>query len=136
MITLERCAYTPIGTFGQIIMPEFTCYTVERPWADNKPRESCIPCGEYSLARDRYHRGGYDCYTLQGVPNRTLIKIHVGNTMDDLLGCIAPGRSLGCVYGKWAVTSSRDAFGELMQMLDAMGGNLSLRVCNTEALSC
>jgi hypothetical protein len=53
-IVLERFAYTPIGSFGRLMFPEFQCYTVERPWLDNKIRESCIPEGEYALKLGMY----------------------------------------------------------------------------------
>jgi len=86
---------------------------------DNKPRESCIPEGSYKLKLGEYHRGGYPAYEVMDVPNRSLIKIHIGNTIDDVVGCIAPGKALGYIERKWAVTGSKKAFGEFM---DAMGG--------------
>jgi len=114
LVTLERFAYTPFGTFGRIIIPEFECYTVERPWLDNKPRVSCIPEGEYRLVLGSYNRGGYPAYEVMDVPGRSLIKIHIGNTIDDVIGCIAPGKALGYLERKWAVTSSKKAFAEFM----------------------
>jgi hypothetical protein len=114
IITLERFAYTPMGTFGKIMFEEFECFTVERPWLDNKVRQSCIPEGSYSIKLGMYNRGGYLAYEVMDVPGRSLIKIHVGNTMDDIVGCIAPGKSLGSLGGKWGVTSSKKAFKEFM----------------------
>lgn len=113
-IILERFAYSPYGVFGKIIFPEFECFTVERPWLDNKPRESCIPEGRYRLKLGMYNRGGYPAYEVMDVPNRSLIKIHIGNTIDDIVGCIAPGKSLGYLERKWGVTSSKKAFKEFM----------------------
>lgn len=117
-ITLERFAYTPMGTFGKLTMPEFSCYTVEKPWRDNKPFVSCIPEGEYDLKLGMYNRGGYPAYEVMNVPNRILIKIHVANTMDDVLGCIGPGLALGYVENKWAVTSSKAALKTFMEAMD------------------
>lgn len=117
-VLLERIAYTPLGTFGRIIMDEFECFTVERPWLDNKPRQSCIPEGTYDLLLGRYNRGGYPAYEVMNVPNRSLIKIHIGNTIDDIVGCIAPGKALGFLERKWAVTSSKKAFQEFMTVMD------------------
>lgn len=114
---LVRFAYTPFGTFGRLSVPEFQCFTVERPWLNNVPRESCIPEGDYEMVLGRFNRGGYPAYELIGVPGRSLIKIHRGNTMDDVLGCIALGRSLGWVANKWAVISSRVAFGQFMGIM-------------------
>ncbi len=120
IVTLERFAYTPYGAFGKLMMPEFECYTVERPWLDNKPRESCIPEGEYGLKLGMYNRGGYAAYEVMDVPNRSLIKIHVGNTIDDVIGCIAPGKALGYLEKKWSVSSSRKAFKEFMRAMDGV----------------
>ena len=58
-VLLERFAYSPMGTFGVLTVDDFECYTVERPWLDNKPRESCIPEGVYRLELGMYNRGGY-----------------------------------------------------------------------------
>ena len=120
MITLERFAYTPMGTFGRLLFDEFECYTVERPWLNNKPRESCIPEGTYPLKLGVYNRGGYPAYEVLNVPNRSLIKIHVGNTIDDVIGCIAPGKDLSFLDGKWGVTGSRKAYNELMSSLNGI----------------
>ena len=117
-ILLERFAYTPMGAFGRLMFPEFQCFTVERPWLDNKARESCIPEGEYALRLGMYNRGGYQAYEVMGVPDRDLIKIHIGNSIDDVIGCIAPGKSLGYVHGKWAVTQSKVAFREFMTAME------------------
>jgi hypothetical protein len=117
-VLLERFAYTPFGVFGKFIIPEFECYTVERPWRDNIARESCIPEGEYELQLGMFNRGGYQAYEVMNVPDRSLIKIHIGNTVDDVIGCIAPGKALGYLERKWAVTSSRNAFREFMAAMD------------------
>ncbi len=125
-IILQRFAYTPMGTFGKIMFEEFECFTVERPWLDNKARESCIPEGTYPLKLGMYNRGGYPAYEVMDVPGRSLIKIHVGNTMDDIIGCIAPGKSLGYVGGKWGVTSSKKALQEFMKAM----GEIELSTLN------
>jgi hypothetical protein len=117
-VQLERFAYTPFGTFGRLYIPEYQCFTVERPWLNNEPKESCIPVGVYKMLLSFYNRGGYPAYELLDIPGRSLIKIHVGNTMDDLLGCIAPGKALGFIERKWAVTSSKKAFKEFMMAMD------------------
>ncbi|MFT0140767.1 DUF5675 family protein [Alcanivoracaceae bacterium MT1] len=134
-LTLKRFCYSPMGTFGRLELPSGAeLFTVERPWVGNRTRESCIPEGWYPLRmRDsgvvsrstggEYSRGWEVC----DVPDRTWIMIHPGNTKDDLLGCIAPGLGLGNVAGKWAVTSSRDAFRRLMGEL-AAGDEWGLRV--------
>ena len=126
-LTLQRFAYSPIGTFGRFILPSGReVYTVERPWVGNRPTVSCIPEGRYTLrqrdsavvsrtTRGAYQRGWEVC----DVPGRSLIMIHVGNTMDDLAGCIAPGNRLGYVGNRWAVLNSRETFDILMHELAA-----------------
>lgn len=123
-LTLERFAYTPQGTFGRITVGNQQWFTVERPWLGNKAGVSCIPEGVYTMglresAVVKRTTGGATTkgWEVTGVKGRSLIMIHVGNTMDDLEGCIAPGKTLGTVGGKWAVQSSRAAFDELMAAL-------------------
>jgi hypothetical protein len=118
-ISLERFAYSPMGTFGRFrIGEEFSCFTVERPWEGNKPNESCIPEGEYILERAVYHRGGYACYEVMAVPGRSLIKIHIANTMLDVYGCIGLGRALGFIDDLWAVKQSKLTFALFMDTMD------------------
>lgn len=118
---LQRFAYTPMGTFGRLTVGDQSWFTVERPWLNNKPGISCIPEGTYPLKLrtsgivSRTTSGNYSKgWEVTKVPGRSLIMLHIGNTMDDLEGCIAPGKSLGVVQGKWAVQLSRLAFDELM----------------------
>jgi hypothetical protein len=121
---LMRFAYTPNGTFGRLVVGGKEFYTVERPWKDNQSNVSCIPEGRYTLRmRDsgvvtRSTGGAYSRgWEVTNVKGRSFIMIHPGNTVDDLQGCIAPGKQLGVVNGKWAVASSRPAFDELMSIL-------------------
>lgn len=126
LVTLERFAYTPFGTFGRLAVDGFQCYTVERPWLNNKVGQSCIPEGEYELSPGRFNRGGYRAYQLMDVPGRSLIKIHIGNTMDDVIGCIAPGMSLGYLNNKWGVTNSKTAFDRFMDVMDGEKGRVEI----------
>ena len=106
-----------MGTFGRLSAAGNVWITVERPWADNARDVSCIPEGVYTVRRDYYHRGGYEAFEIENVPNRSEIKIHIGNTMDDVSGCIAIGTDLGWVHGKWAVTHSKIAFHAFMHAM-------------------
>lgn len=125
-VLLERFAYTPYGTFGRLIVDHFQCYTVERPWANNKVRKSCIPEGKYKLKLGMYNRGGYRAYELLDVPDRSLIKIHVGNTIDDVVGCIATGRELGFLRHKWGVIHSQFAFDAFMTNMSGEDGEIEI----------
>ena len=134
-LELIRDTYSrDMGTFGKLSVFDgesnklFECDTVERPWANNTPNISCVPCGTYAVRPCRFHRGGYDALQLVDVPNRSLILIHKGNTMMDVQGCIAVGRARGVVSGMWAVTNSADAFGALMEIAPEFGANPPLRI--------
>lgn len=124
-ITLERFAYSPVGVFGLLTLDDgWSCYTVERPWEGNRPSVSCIPEGTYPLRKREspiVHRtsGGQFGYGWEvcEVPGRSLIMLHPGNTMEDVEGCISPGKNLGYVSGVWAVTNSRNTFEDLMHRL-------------------
>ena len=112
---LIRYGSTPMGTFGTLQLGGRQWFTVERPWAQNKPRESCIPAGWYPLRLGTFHTGGYPAYELSDVPGRSQVKIHKANLASEVEGCIALGKSLGVVKGEWAVLQSADAFDEWMQ---------------------
>lgn len=134
-LTLTRFCYSPMGAFGRLALPSgLELFTVERPWLNNRVQESCIPEGDYTLRMrqsgvvQRSTGGEFTHgWEVTGVPGRTFIMLHPANTMDDLQGCIGPGRGLGYVGGKWAVTSSRDAFRDLMGELAPMD-EWSLRI--------
>jgi len=107
MIVISRFGYTPMGTFGLLTCPEFSCFTLEPPWINNTPYLSCIPVGEYLTQRTLYTRGDYTTLELMNVPGRSHILLHAGNTIEDTEGCIMPGRRLGFCDSLWAITDSR-----------------------------
>lgn len=119
-ITIERFAYTPQGTFGQLKVGDFECYTVERPWLHNKRNVSCIPEGWYELYYSRYNRGGYDAYEIKHCTGRSEILIHIGNISDNVEGCIAVGQRLGSLAKQWAVINSSKAFKYFMKEMDGV----------------
>lgn len=128
---LERIAYTSRGTFGRFQVRDpggslVELWTVERPWLGNAPKISCIPEGTYQLERSFFHRGGYPAYEIKGVPGRSRILFHVGNTMEDVEGCVAVGLDLGVVGSRWGVVHSREAFRRLMQALAERPGSLAV----------
>lgn len=125
LITLERFSYADDGTLGVLTIGDLELFTVERPWLANQPRVSCIPEGIYDLGMryspvvKRSSGGKYsEGWEVKDVPDRSYIMFHPGNTMDDLLGCISPGLSVGRINGKPAVLSSRAAFDKLMAALE------------------
>ena len=126
-VLLERFAYSPMGTFGILTVDDFFCYTVERPWLDNIARESCIPEGAYGIELGMYNRGGYPAYEIMDVPDRSLIKMHRGNNMNDVVGCVAFGETLGFYEGLWSVMNSGKAMGKFMEAMDGENGQIIIK---------
>jgi len=116
LLTLERFAYSPRGSFGRLTGEGLDLFTVERPWAGNARKLSCIPEGLYTCRRVMSPRFG-DTFEVTDVPGRSHILFHPANTMDELEGCIAPGLSLGCLDGQWSVVSSRAAMSAFFRAL-------------------
>jgi len=129
VLTLERYTYGSSGTIGRLSINEgeFECFTIERPWVGNMVSISCIPESVYPVILSRFHRGDYDCYEVLSVKNRTLIKFHIANTMEDLMGCIAPGLDLGRINGLPAVTNSSQCFGQFMNYMNGENGILHIK---------
>lgn len=132
------------------------CYTLERPWLDNKSDDkstlindsSCIPAGDYFIKWTL--SPGFKKYTFEifDVSNRFGIRIHAANVVDELLGCIAPASFIpfpppkggikhtnGKVY-KYYASGSSDALKKLESILPKEGCILSIKdapkVCNVE----
>ena len=103
IITLSRTHEEDGFTLGKIELPcGWTCDTVELPWRDNEQDVSCIPQGEYWLEKRtvggyyaRYkERWGHEfSIWVRGVPDRTYILIHTGNSTEDTAGCVIVGQA-------------------------------------------
>lgn len=99
-LLLTRTERTPDGTFGELQVLAgglLALKTCEDDWKDNERSESCIPAGRYVLQRTIYRKHGYETFEVTGVPNRSRILIHAGNTEEDTMGCILVGLRLGPV---------------------------------------
>ena len=114
-ILIERFAYSPMGTFGHLTGAG-TFFTVERPWANNAERISCIPEGTYRCQRGVFPKFK-ETFQVMDVPGRSAILFHIGNTMVDFEGCIGVGTELGYVNECWGVTNSRTAYARFMEAL-------------------
>lgn len=110
IIIMERWAKTPEGVAGRL--GPWT--TFELPDRGNRRGVSCIPAGQYTCRRRRYHAGGYDTWEIQGVPGRDHILFHKGNRVRDTEGCVLLGKRLGTLGGELAVLQSGEAFDEFM----------------------
>jgi len=125
--TLKRAeVHDRAPTRGAIVINGETFCTLERPWLNNKPFMSCIPPGEYEV---RWHKSPSkgECWKLHGVPNRSEILIHVGNSVDDTEGCILVGEThdywgridetTGKSYNIPVVSQSRAALKRMSELL-------------------
>lgn len=131
-LQLLRTERTADGTFGLLTLPGYTLHTCEDDWKDNQPSESCIPAGTYRLHRTIYQRHGYETFEVTGVPGRSRILVHPGNTEEDTQGCVLVGLRRGLlavhdeddpahpVVRKRAVVASAEAFRRFMGTLAAV----------------
>jgi len=111
---LIRTTTSDQGTGGMLIMNNFSCYTLELPWRDNRQSISCIPPGEYKVIQRISPKYG-KIYWVTKVPNRSYILIHSGNYAGDrskgykthVAGCILLGQKMGTLGGQKAVLNSR-----------------------------
>jgi hypothetical protein len=86
--------------------------TLELPNKNNQQRKSCIPEGTYTCKPYKSPTKG-SVYLLENVPNRSMIEIHIANTVKDILGCIAVGIDFGKLDGLPAVIGSTKAMAQL-----------------------
>jgi hypothetical protein len=137
-IQLTRFAYTPIGTFGELIIDgKHFCFVVEEVWHANRPSipgkqtGSCIPVGNYICRRGHFPRHG-NTFEVLNVPGRSAILFHSGNTVEDIEGCLALGNRLGYLKGKWAVMESAGIDGGYTRfMLELSNGSeFELKIVN------
>jgi len=98
-VILRRFRSDEVGTFGTLEIDNVVFFTVEKPWKDNKPFESCIPEGEYSLMPHKSNKygnvlaivGGTVSHYKDGGFERYACLIHTANYPHDVEGCIGLG---------------------------------------------
>lgn len=127
LLLLNRTFQDNRVTLGELTVADdpdqFKFYTLERPWLNNAKNKSCIPDGTYQCKKDIYYGGDgpggkkkdYPSYLIMNVPGRTQIKIHKGNYVKDVVGCVALGSSMD--IKKPAVWSSAIAYNKFMQSM-------------------
>ena len=107
VIELVRFYLGELRTIGRFTYEYEDYYTIERPWKDNTPFISCIPDGVYTVERRHSVKFGRDMWTVLDVDGRTHILLHIGNTEDDVVGCIGVS---SCLYSTLTgVGRSKDA---------------------------
>lgn len=125
-LTLLRGKSPPGCTFGNLYSGdgEWVCVTLEEPWRDNADNISRVPAGTYPWFKRVSPKRGYEVVELRDVPNRENVQIHIGNTVEDTLGCILVGSAKG--EGE-NITGSRLAFQKLMaELKDTPEGTIQI----------
>lgn len=133
-LVLQRYNYAETETEGRLwLNDDDYLYTLERPWVAGEPGgvpfESCVPNGTYELV-PHSRPNGHEVYALRnhslrvyytqedwrnaGRIGRYLILIHIGNYVDDVVGCIAPGLSRTIYNNRRMVGSSTRAMSRIM----------------------
>lgn len=89
---IVRDHMTDSPTTGEMLIEgEHFCYTLEDPWINNAPNISCIPEGQYFVKLLYSPHFGRPYPHILGVPGRSGILIHSGNTDSDTQGCVLVG---------------------------------------------
>lgn len=92
LLTLTRRIMSLSFTAGDLAVDRRLCAnTLELPWRNNEPRTSCIPAGTYRVRLSFSPRFLRTLPELLGVPGRSGIRMHPGNTVSDTSGCILVG---------------------------------------------
>lgn len=125
MLLLRRISSDEEGTFGEMFDEEGhkLAVTCERPDNGNQAM-GCIPIGDYKATRFQSPHNG-DVFLVHDVPDRAMIEIHRGNTIDDTEGCILVGAAFGEVNSKKGVVGSRAA---LERLQDKFPTGFDLRI--------
>lgn len=126
-VLILRGPSTEHGTFGRLLTAGFECYTLERPWLDNKSSVSSIPAGKYTCLWTYSPRFKKRVYLVDGVPARSGIRIHPANLSSQLNGCIALGEKLGVIAGVPAVLSSQPAVRQFETLMDGLTFTLEIK---------
>lgn len=113
---LKRVALTPDATFGVLLDFDGVPFavTLELPWRENQPNQSCIPTGFYQCRRVDSPKFGLT-FEVTGVPGRKHILFHPGNLPADTSGCILVAEEYAQINGRAGVAQSRRAFEEFLQ---------------------
>lgn len=141
---LIRFAYLSSCTLGWLTFGPLKLATIERPWIPDpdgpggQPRESCIPDATYQIQpwnSAKFPNTFILVNNAAGVylqpylipPNqkhgRSAILIHIGNTVNDVVGCIA----VGTEHSGHSVINSRIAMERLRSVLGQGNHQLSVR---------
>lgn len=118
-------------TLGELLIEgEHQCWTLELPWLQNLQGKSCIPVGTYKVISSLSTRFRREMPRLLGVPGRTGILFHSGNTDEDTEGCIL----LGNRRAGENLIGSRDAFDRFTEWFQSVGNEAQVTIRVSESL--
>lgn len=124
LIRLEESASGTIGVLK--INKQVFCYTLEPPDNANKSNISSIPAQQYFVVP--YSSPKYpDTYHILGVPDRSAVLIHPGNTVHHTAGCILLGATVGKLKGDRAVLNSGATFERFRALCGKDDHHLTIR---------
>lgn len=95
-------------------------FTIEEPWRNNERKISCVPTGRYPIRKYYSETLGW-CIAIDDVPDRTLIRMHIGNILEETEGCPLLGLKRGKLEGKDAVLYSHVAMQRLLKRFSGQG---------------
>ena len=111
------------GTFGVFLTDGGWWYTMECPNLGNQRGISCIPVGTYEVTMT--YSPGFErvLYIVSHVDERSGIRIHPANQVEELAGCIA----LGNRYGSNGLISSRPAVESMHKVMGCEPFSLTIQ---------
>lgn len=117
VVEILRVEESEEGTIGVMrIEKVMFCVTMERPDFLNAPNVSSIPTGQYICKR--YGSQKYpNTFEVTGVPERFVILLHAGNTIEDTEGCIIVAEKQGKLRGNRAILNSGKTFTNFMGLM-------------------
>lgn len=117
IVELIRLEESEQGTIGVLkIDKEVFCYTLEPADMLNKANVSCIPVQQYICEWTQSPKFG-ETFEVTNVPGRSHVLFHKGNTINDTLGCIILGSTVGKLKGQRAILNSGKTFEQFMAIM-------------------
>ncbi len=142
-LKLTRTELAPDHTLGRLTIEgaSGTFFTIEQPWANNRPFHSCVPPGQYTLEPHDTPKHPQVWALVNPAllifhelpPNppagaRSACLIHSANWAFELEGCIAPGLGTTLSPRGPMVTSSVEALARLRGLLGPGRHSLEITV--------